>query len=380
MRSTATTLVTAAAALFFICSTVAAAQTVQSVVRGEVTDSSGGVLPGVTVVATAEDGRLVATVTDGKGSYVFRSLPAGPITLKFELAGFTSVVVRLDGKRGPDTRVVERLEVAPMSETVVVHGDAPVDPSSPFSPSPPPPVVIPVPAHDHDSVCGPAKPDASPESFGTIVSGRYDAKGLLYSTGTEVIIDGGLISGLDVGQNLVVRRYYRVRGLGSAGVDVTGEHSAGLLQIVTAGDRSSVAVVVYACDELMKGDFLASFKPESIRAPYPAGIPAFRDAARILFADEGQMLGAPRRMMVIDRGIERGVAVGQRFTLFRHGRNAETPDVVGDAVVVAVRYDSATIRVERVSDAVSSGDWAALQIPSSVSRQPPEVPDAEFRR
>jgi len=161
MRSTATTLVTAAAALFFICSTVAAAQTVQSVVRGEVTDSSGGVLPGVTVVATAEDGRLVATVTDGKGSYVFRSLPAGPITLKFELAGFTSVVVRLDGKRGPDTRVVERLEVAPMSETVVVHGDAPVDPSSPFSPSPPPPVVIPVPAHDHDSVCGPAKPDAS---------------------------------------------------------------------------------------------------------------------------------------------------------------------------------------------------------------------------
>src|SRR6185295_13869754 len=103
MRSTATTLVTAAAALFFICSTVAAAQTVQSVVRGEVTDRSGGVLPGVTVVATAEDGRLVATVTDGTGSYVFRSLPAGPIILNFELAGFTSVVVRLGAQRGVDT-------------------------------------------------------------------------------------------------------------------------------------------------------------------------------------------------------------------------------------------------------------------------------------
>ena len=191
---------------------------------------------------------------------------------------------------------------------------------------------------------------------------------------------GDCISGLDVGRNLVVRRYYRVRGLGPAGVDVIGEHSAGLLQIVTAGERSSVAVVVYACDELMKGDFLASFKPESIRAPDPAGIPAYRDAARILFADEGQMLGAPRRLMVIDRGIEHGVAVGQRFTLFRHGRSAATPDVVGDAIVVAVRTDSATIRVERVSDAVSSGDWAALQIPSSVSRQPPEVPDSEFRR
>jgi hypothetical protein len=118
---------------------------------------------------------------------------------------------------------------------------------------------------------------------------------------------------------------------------------------------------MYACDELMKGDFLASFKPESIRTPDPVGIPAYRDAARILFADEGQMLGAPRRLMVIDRGSEQGVAVGQRLTLFRPGRSAARPDVVGDAIVVAVRIDSATIRVGRVTDAISAGDWAAPQ-------------------
>ena len=115
-------------------------------------------------------------------------------------------------------------------------------------------------------------------------------------------------------------------------------------------------------------DFLASFKPEAIRTPDPMGIPAYRDAARILFADEGQMLGAPRRLMVIDRGSEHGVSAGQRLTLFRKGRSAARPDVVGDAIVVAVRSDSATIRVERVTDAISSGDWAAPQGPSSVAR------------
>jgi hypothetical protein len=70
--------------------------------------------------------------------------------------------------------------------------------------------------------------------------------------------------------------------------------------------------------------------------------------------------------MVIDRGSEHGVRVGQRVTLFRR-RGARSPDIVGDAIVVAIRSDSATIRVERVSDTISSGDLAAPQIPDPVT-------------
>jgi hypothetical protein len=64
--------------------------------------------------------------------------------------------------------------------------------------------------------------------------------------------------------------------------------------------------------------------------------------------------------MVIDHGSEDRIRVGQRLTLFR--RRDARPDVVGDAIVVATRIDSATIRVERVSDTISSGDRAAPQI------------------
>jgi hypothetical protein len=111
------------------------------------------------------------------------------------------------------------------------------------------------------------------------------------------------------------------------GAVVTGEHTSGLLQIVSAEERVSKAVVVYACDELMQGDFLASFEPEPVRQPDPvAGTPEFGDAARILFADVGQMLGVPRRLMVIDRGSSNGLRVGQRLTLFRPRRRG-----VGDA-------------------------------------------------
>ena len=127
--------------------------------------------------------------------------------------------------------------------------------------------------------------------------------------------------------------------------------------------RSSIAVVIYACDALRDGDFLAAFKPESVRPAEPRGTPDYEDAARILFADDAQTLGAPRRLMVIDRGTAHGIRVGQRMTLFRrHGGSG--PAVTGDAIVVAARTDSATIRIERVTDAVSTGDLAAPQTPA----------------
>jgi hypothetical protein len=375
MHVSRTTLATPAVALFVIWSTIvsASAAIVPGVVRGEVVDASGGVVPGVTVVATSADGRILATaVTDTVGRYEFSALPPGPINLTFRLDGFDTAVVGLTVLPGVESRVVERLRLASLTESVMVYARAPVDPPLPPPPPPlpaPPPVVIPVLTHDRDSICGPAKPDGNPESLGTIRSLGHDAEHVLYAAGDELNIDGGTLNGLEVGRNLVVRRYYRASGEVRAGT--TGEHTSGLVQIVKADERRSTAVVVYACDELMRGDFLASFKPEPVRPPDPIGIPVYRDAARILFADDGQMVGVARRLMVIDRGSERGIRVGQRLSLFRReGHDDAKFPVVGEAVVVAVRTDSATIRVERSNDVIWLDDWAAPQ------RQPPVPPVA----
>jgi Carboxypeptidase regulatory-like domain len=356
MHRFATTLVLAAIAVLAFSSRAASTAAGQGAIRGAIADSSGGALPGVTVVATSVDGRVVATtVTDGTGAYELSALPAGQVRLTFQLDGFATADASAAVQPNAVSIVTQRLELAPVTETVVVVGRA-TDSAPPAFRAPPPPVVQPVAAHDRDSVCGPAKPEATPESFGTIRSRRETAR-QLYAIDDELVIDGGTLNGLEIGQNLVVRRYFRV--MDATGAAVTGEHTAGVLQIVAAHEHVSSAVVVYACDELMKGDFLASFKPEPIRSPDPAGVPAYDAAARILYADAGQMLGAPRRLMVIDRGSEHGIHVGQRVTLFRRRGHGAKPAALGDAVVVALRSDSATIRVEGVSDVISSGDWAA---------------------
>ena len=330
-------------------------------VRGSVSDASGAVLPGVTVAATSATGAPIDTsITDERGNFALTQVTGSTVTLTFQLDGFSTKSVQLEVRPGVDPWVAEVLTLAPRTETVVVYGKAPpAPPPPPLMPRPePPPVLIPVPEHDRDSVCGPALPTRD-ASFGTIRSAKGEVSRQLYSPDNQLIIDGGTRSGLEVGRNYVVKRMYRVRGVGR---DTRLEHSAGVLQIVAADERTAMAVVVYACDELMRGDVLATFHPEPVRAPEPFGAPAFDDAARILFGDVGQQLGAQRRLMVIDRGSDADVRVGQTLTLFRRDNlSSLTPSVIGVAAVVAVREHSATIRVDQGRDAIDSGDWAAPQ-------------------
>jgi Carboxypeptidase regulatory-like domain len=334
--------------------------------RGVVADESGGVLPGVTVVATAPDGRVLATaVTDAVGRYTLDGLPAATVTVTFQLEGFSVAAAELTMSGDTDATVrTQRLKLASKSETVEVRGEVrvsapppPPAPRLPPLPPPPPRVLKAIPDHDRDSVCGPAKPAGAADAFGTIRAGHSARGNGLFAAGDEVSIER--TAGLEVGQNFVARRAYRT-STDPAGVP--GEHTAGLMQIVAVDQHAAAAVVIYACDEVMPGDWLAPFTPEPIVAPEPAGTPAYDRAARILLTDAGQLIGAPRRLMVIDRGSDNGIRAGQRLTLFRPARaGAKRPTVIGDAVVVAVRLDSATIRIQRATDVIEIGDSAAPQ-------------------
>jgi hypothetical protein len=77
---------TAAAAL--CCSSLPAQQTLGGI-TGEVTDASGGVIPGATVTLTDEQTSAArTTTTNGAGSYTFVNLPIGTYTLTYSATGF----------------------------------------------------------------------------------------------------------------------------------------------------------------------------------------------------------------------------------------------------------------------------------------------------
>src|SRR5687767_4250064 len=114
-----------------ICATVyatgAAAQgNPTGALSGVVSDPSGGVLPGVTVVAVnVGTGVTQQTLTGASGDWRLAALPTGTYELVFELDGFKKLVRSGINVEAAATRSVPvRLEVGGLTETITVSADA----------------------------------------------------------------------------------------------------------------------------------------------------------------------------------------------------------------------------------------------------------------
>jgi hypothetical protein len=99
------------------------------VISGTIQDESGAALPGVvaTLTSPALQVRQIVTVSGADGSYRFGELPVGVYAIKFELAGFTTVI--RDELRLPvgfAARVDVTLKVGSLEESVTVTGGSPV--------------------------------------------------------------------------------------------------------------------------------------------------------------------------------------------------------------------------------------------------------------
>ena len=95
---------------------------------GKVSDSSGGVLPGVTVtVSGATLQSPLVTTTQASGAYQFPLVPIGTYTVTFELASFKkatrqNVVI----ETGFNAEINQQLEVGQLSEEMTVTAATPV--------------------------------------------------------------------------------------------------------------------------------------------------------------------------------------------------------------------------------------------------------------
>ena len=349
----------------------ATAQNDPARVTGRVTDGSGAALPGVIVTLTPATADAPMTiVTDGVGQFLSAPVSPGSYAVSFALPGFEAQTHAGVSLNAGDVFILDQqLEVAALTESVEVVAAAPPPPPPPSPPAPPVRLAAPrrpepvaVPKEILASVCGPGQATNGPFAIARLVAHRDERHRTLYGNGDVLIIDAGTDIGLETGQNLVVRRTFRAGATRGAAVgSATGEQTAGLIQVVEPGERASIAVVVYACGELFAGDTVEPFDGLPLMTAQAVLEPRFDDPAHIVLGDHGQTLAAERQLMVIDRGSAQGAARGQRLTIFRRALAGKGPvQTIADAIIVAVRPGSATIRIERTSDAVSVGDLVAL--------------------
>jgi hypothetical protein len=121
-------LIRGAAALLWLA-VLPSAAFAQASITGVVRDSSGAVLPGVTVEAASPAiiEKVRTAVTDGSGTYRITELRPGAYTVTFTLTGFNTV--KRDGINltGAFTASVDaEMRVGALEETITVTGEAPI--------------------------------------------------------------------------------------------------------------------------------------------------------------------------------------------------------------------------------------------------------------
>jgi hypothetical protein len=119
-------LIALAAVTFVLSNGIAGAQGARSQLNGTVTDATGGVVAGATVVATAvETGVESKTATTNAGVYVIPYLPSGIYTIRVMAEGFRpSITERLTLRVGQTLTLDFKLEVAALAEDVTVKAPA----------------------------------------------------------------------------------------------------------------------------------------------------------------------------------------------------------------------------------------------------------------
>jgi len=179
-----------------------------------------------------------------------------------------------------------------------------------------------------------------------------------------LVIDSGLASGMQLGQQFYVRRQ---NTFGTAyGENALTSRTLGWIRIVALNQTTAIGAVDHICDAIMAGDYLEPFVAPSVPAEAESaesvGEPDFSALARVLSGREDRRASGPGDMVVIDAGSDRGLAPGTRMAVYR---DVQTPGMplasVGDAVVVTVGPTISVARIMRARDAVQTGDYLAVR-------------------
>ena len=95
---------------------------------GQVEDTSGGALPGVTVtVADNNTGRQDVVVTDGAGGFRVAALPPGLYRVEATLSGFANMLVpEIELLVGQNASITIQMALAGVEETITVTAEAPL--------------------------------------------------------------------------------------------------------------------------------------------------------------------------------------------------------------------------------------------------------------
>lgn len=211
--------------------------------------------------------------------------------------------------------------------------------------------------------CAPAVTREEPMAPVHVTGGQDSFKRVSYAPGDLVTINAGRQNGIEVGQEYYARRLqYDLHKPRAKNVERV-IRTTGWLRVYAVDDTMSLATVTHACETIDIGDYLEPFALPTMPTVSAEPLrPEKGNYARVTMGTDRRRAFAKGDFFILDRGSNAGVTAGSRYVVFRDKLQYQNFLYnLGEAVVVDVKPDSATLQVTVSRDAFMEGDFAALR-------------------
>jgi hypothetical protein len=225
----------------------------------------------------------------------------------------------------------------------------------------PAPSMTGLPADVLAMACSPKITFELPDRSLRVTGGQDTIRRRTWAPGDLITINAGTDNGIEVGQEYYIRRVQVENTNKVSRTTPASIRTAGWLRVYAVEKEMSLATVVHACDSIEVDDYLEPFVMPTVPTPAADGVkPQRGNYGRIMFGADRRRSFGKGDFFIINRGSDHGVALGDRFVVYRDKQvDQNFLYHVGEAVVMSVTPETATLQATVTRDAFLSGDYVS---------------------
>ena len=204
------------------------------------------------------------------------------------------------------------------------------------------------------------------EAFvGRIVNAEKERNQSMFMAGDVIYIDIGAENGVQAGMEFTIVRPSRLVNRWGSEREVQGRiyMTPGRVRVLCAQERSSITEIIYSCNEVEVGDFVAPFEPipvPLVRRTRPATIcdtPNGKPIGHVVDTRDAVTPVGTDTIVFLDLGEQDGLNPGDFLTVYHPSTQAQgVRTVLGEAAILTTRNRSSVAIITSMVDFIAVGD------------------------
>jgi hypothetical protein len=209
------------------------------------------------------------------------------------------------------------------------------------------------------------------ETFvGRIVNAEKERNQSMFMAGDVLYLDIGAESGVQAGMEFTIVRPNRLVDRWDSVRESVGRiyMTPGRVRVLCAQERSSIAEIVYSCNEVEVGDYVAPFEPipvPLVRRTQPQGIcdtPNGKPVGHVVYTRDAVTPVGTGTVVFLDLGEQDGLNPGDFLTVFRPSTRAVgIRTVLGEAAILTTRDRTSVAIITSMVDNMGVGDAVEIK-------------------